>query len=281
MEAEKVRILAHLMLVKRTISAVIFFIIGLALIFSGGWVYTIGVTLMLSCAIWEFIHLFRNGGYSPNPYPVLAGTIAIMVSTYPNNLLLTSLAYIVSVFAIFILTLQDYEKKESTAAFNVTFELACLFFITFLGSYIIKIRFLPNGLFWIMLSIFPVGIGDIGAYGIGTLFGTHKLAPKLSPNKTIEGYIGGFFAAIAGSIAIGAIAHHYVSSITIKNAVLIGSITGLLAPFGDLSKSIFKRQFHKKDTGNLIPGHGGMLDRIDTWLWASPIAYYLIILLFI
>jgi phosphatidate cytidylyltransferase len=269
------------MLAKRITSAFIFFIIGLALIYSGGWVFTIGVTLILSFALWEFIHLFRNGGYSPNPYPVLVGTVAVMVTTFLDYPLLTSLAYIMSIFAVLILAIQNYEKQESLAAFNITFELASLLFITFLGSFIIKIRFLPNGLFWIMLSIFPVGLGDIGAFGIGTFYGNHKLAPKISPNKTIEGYIGGVLSAVVGSIAIGAIAHQFVPSITIKNAVLIGSITGLFAPFGDLSKSIFKRQFHAKDTGNLIPGHGGMLDRIDTWLWASPIAYYLITFLFL
>jgi phosphatidate cytidylyltransferase len=267
------------MLAKRTISAIIFFIIGLALIFSGGWVYTIGVSLILSFAIWEFIHLFK--GYDPNPYPVLIGTFGVMVSTYLDYPIITSLSYTISIFAILTLAIQNYEKQESTTAFNVTFALASLLFVTFLGSFIIKIRFLPNGFFWIVLSIFPVGIGDIGAYAIGTYYGKHKLAPKLSPKKTIEGYIGGVLSAVVGSVVIGAISHHFVPSITIKYAVLIGSLTGLLAPFGDLSKSIFKRHFHAKDTGNLIPGHGGMLDRIDTWLWASPIAYYLITFLFL
>ena len=279
MEAEKVKIPAIHMLVKRTISAIIFFIIGLFLIFSGGWVYTIGITLILSGALWEFIHIFKNGGYSPNPYPVLAGTIAVITLTSLENQHFTSLAYVLSIFAILLSTILKYEKVENSAAFNVISELASLLLITFLGSYLIKIRFLPNGLYWIMISIFPVGIGDIGAYSIGSLLGTHKLAPKLSPNKTIEGYVGGVLAAVIGSYAIGAIVHHYETSITISSAVLIGSITGLLAPFGDLSKSIIKRQFHLKDTGNLIPGHGGMLDRIDTWLWAAPIAYYLIMFL--
>jgi len=279
LEAEKVKNPAIPMLVKRTISAIIFFIIGLFLIFSGGWVYTIGITLILSCALWEFIHIFKNGGYSPNPYPVLAGTIAVITLTSLENQHFTSLAYVLSIFAILLSTILNYEKVENSAAFNVISELASLLLITFLGSYLIKIRFLPNGLYWIMISIFPVGIGDVGAYSIGSLLGTHKLAPKLSPNKTIEGYVGGVLAAVIGSYAIGTIAHHFETSITISSAVIIGSITGLLAPFGDLSKSIIKRQFHLKDTGNLIPGHGGMLDRIDTWLWAAPIAYYLIIFL--
>ena len=269
------------MLVKRTVSALVILFLGLCLVLFGGWVYTIGISLILGCAAWEFINLFKNGGYDPNPYPLLVGTIGITISTYIDKPLITALFYLISIFIILISTVLNYRRKENTAAFDVVFELAALLFITFLGTYLIKIRILPNGLFWILISILPVGIGDVGAYCAGSLFGKHKLAPKLSPNKTIEGYIGGVFATIITSYMVGLIANNYIPAITISNAVLIGCATGLLAPLGDLSKSIFKRQFNLKNTGDIIPGHGGVLDRIDTWLWAAPIAYYLIIFFFL
>ena len=281
MGAVKTKDPTDLMLVKRTISAILIFILGLFLILSGGWVYTAGITLILGCAAWEFINLFKNGGYDPNPYPILAGTIGITISSYLDKPLVTSLFYMITIFIILITNVLNYRHKESTAAFNVTFELAALLFITFLGTYLIKILILPNGLFWILISILPAGIGDVGAYGAGSLFGKHKLAPNLSPNKTIEGYIGGVFAALITSYVVGLIASYYVPVITISSAVLIGCVTGLLAPLGDLSKSIFKRQFNLKNTGDIIPGHGGVLDRIDTWLWAAPIAYFLIIFFFL
>ncbi len=132
-----------------------------------------------------------------------------------------------------------------------------------------------------MISIIPAVVGDIGAYFTGSLFGKHKLSPNLSPNKTIVGYIGGVLSSILTSYALGLIANIYVPGITITASTLIGCITGILSPLGDLSKSIFKRQFNRKNTGNIIPGHGGILDRIDTSLWAGPIAYYLIVFFFL
>lgn len=269
------------MLIKRIISALILLIISLSLVFTGGWVYTVGIALILSSAILELIDLFSKDGYHPNPYPPVLGTIGIIFFTYLDDPVSISFVYAFTILAILLLTILNYKHNEKTAAFDLLIEMAALLFIAYLGSYLIKIRFLPNGLFWIMISIIPAAIGDAGAYFAGSLFGKRKLAPNLSPNKTIEGYIGGVFSAILTGYALGLIANSYVPNITVTASTLIGCITGILSPFGDLSKSIFKRQFNRKNTGNIIPGHGGILDRIDTWLWAGPIAYYLIVFFFL
>jgi len=278
-ETEKIQ--ANHMLVKRTISALILLIISLSLVFTGGWVYTVGIALILSSAILEFIDLFTKDEYHPNPYPPAIGTICIIFFTHLDNPVFISFVYTLTILTIFILTILNYKRNEKTAAFDLLIEIAALLFITYLGSYLIKIRFLPNGLFWIMIGIIPAAVGDAGAYFAGSLFGKHKLAPNLSPNKTVEGYIGGVFSAMLTGYALGLIANLYVPNITVTASTLIGCITGILSPFGDLSKSIFKRQFKRKNTGNIIPGHGGVLDRIDTWLWAGPIAYYLIVFFFL
>jgi len=269
------------MLVKRTVSALILLTISLSLVFAGGWIFIAGVALILSGTAWEFIDLFIKGGYHPNPYPVVLGTAGVISIMYLDDPVFTSLVYAFTIFSILLFAILNYGRHEKTAAFDLTIEMAALLFITYLGSYLIKIRFLPNGLFWIMISIIPVGVGDIGAYFAGSLFGKHKLAPNLSPNKTIEGYIGGVIFAILTSYALGSIINVYVPDITKTASILIGCITGILSPLGDLSKSIFKRQFNRKNTGNIIPGHGGILDRIDTSLWAGPIAYYLIVFFFL
>ena len=264
------------MLVKRTIGAVIILIISFALIFAGGWIYTIGIALILSITVWEFNNLFIKGGYHPNQYVLLFGTFSVILSTYLDNPILISFVYTSTVFLILLSVILQYRRFNKTSAFDLTIEMAAFLFITFLGSYLIKIRFLPNGLFWIMISIIPTGIGDIGAYFVGSILGKHKIAPKLSPNKTIEGYLGGAVAATFTGYALGLIANTYVPVITISASTLIGCITGLISPLGDLSKSIFKRHFNQKNTSNLIPGHGGLLDRLDTSLWAGPIAFFLI-----
>jgi len=281
MEGGTEKIQANHMLVKRTVSALILLTISLSLVFAGGWIFTVGIALILSGAAWEFIDLFIKGGYHPNPYPLVLGTAGIISITYFDNPAFTSLVFTFTVFSILLFTILNYRRHEKTAAFDLTIELAALLFITYLGSYLVKIRFLPNGLFWIMISIIPTAIGDIGAYLAGSLFGKHKLAPNLSPNKTIVGYIGGVLSSILTSYALGLIVNIYVPVITITASTLIGCITGILSPLGDLSKSIFKRQFNRKNTGDIIPGHGGILDRIDTSLWAGPIAYYLIVFFFL
>jgi len=278
-EIEKIQ--TNHMLIKRTLSAFILLIISLFLIFSGGWIYTAGIALLLSSAILEFINLFAKDEYHPNPYLPVLGTIGIIFFTYLDNPVFISFIYAFTVLAILLLTILNYKRNEKTAAFDLIIEMAALLFITFLGSYLIKIRFLPNGLFWIMIGVIPAVTGDVGAYFAGSLFGKLKLAPNLSPNKTIEGYIGGVFSAILAGYALGLIANIYAPTITVTASTLIGCITGILSPFGDLSKSIIKRHFNRKNTGNIIPGHGGILDRIDTTLWAGPIAYYLIIFFFL
>ncbi len=281
MEGGIEKIQANHMLVKRTVSALILLTISLSLIFAGGWIFTVGVALILSGTAWEFIDLFIKGGYHPNPYPLMLGTAGIISVMYLDNPAFTSLAYTFTIFSILLFAILNYGRHEKTAAFDLTIELAALLFITYLGSYLVKIRFLPDGLFWIMVSIIPAVIGDIGAYFTGSLFGKHKLAPNLSPNKTIVGYIGGVLSSILAGYVLGVIVIIYAPAITITASTLIGCITGILSPLGDLSKSIFKRQFNRKNTGNIIPGHGGILDRIDTSLWAGPIAYYLIVFFFL
>jgi phosphatidate cytidylyltransferase len=185
------------------------------------------------------------------------------------------------IFTILIRSLIMDRNVQETAALDLVIELAALVFVTYLGSYLIKIRSLPEGLLWIMVSIFPACMGDISAYAFGTLFGKNQLSPNLSPKKTLEGYFSGVAAAIFTGYVLGLITKNFTAEISITASMVIAGAVGVLSPLGDLSKSIFKRHFNLENTGNLIPGHGGILDRIDSWLWAAPIAYYLILFFFL
>ncbi len=115
-------------------------------------------------------------------------------------------------------------------------------------------------------------IADSGAYVFGKSFGRHKLSPQLSPNKTIEGYVGG---AIVGTIFSVAIA--FFLDLNIGLALLLGILVSVISPAGDLGISLLKRSVAVKDSGNLLPGHGGALDRIDSLVWSMAIAYYLLL----
>ena len=265
--------------VKRILSGIVLTGLGLLLIYYGGWIYTIGVSLLLAGGVWEFILMFRRGKYNPNPWIPFFGSFVYLLSlhlAYPN---LTAILAIATIIFIMIRAIIAYPDNEKTTAFDLTIELASLLFVTFLGGYLIHLRDLAHGLIWIMVAIFPVCFGDICAYVIGSLFGKHLLAPKLSPHKTVEGYISGVLIAIISGLPLGLIAQTMGLDIPVSVTVFIAAVVGTLSPMGDLAKSIFKRSFHLDNTGSLIPGHGGVIDRIDSWLWAAPVGFYLILIL--
>lgn len=264
------------MLAKRAASAAVIFFLGLRLVLAGGWIYTIGVALILSAGAWEYTTMFRKGGYSPAFYLVIAGTFFTALTgrfENPEYLLLATSLFILAVIAWHILT---FASHQQTAGIDLTVSLSAILFIAFLGTFIVRLRFLPDGLYWLLIAIAPAGISDIGAFLLGSAFGSHKMAPALSPGKSIEGYLGGVFTAAVTGYAVGAIANLSVAHISGLTGLIIGSVVGIFCPLGDLGKSLLKRHFSLKSTSSLIPGHGGVLDRIDTWLWAGVISFYLI-----
>jgi phosphatidate cytidylyltransferase len=159
--------------------------------------------------------------------------------------------------------------------------LAGVAFIAYIGLFLIKLRFLPDGLFWIIQCILPAGISDVGAFFIGSALGNHKIAPDISPKKSVEGYFGGVLTSALIGFLIGVLFGVFNVNFSGLRGLQIGLVVGIICPLGDFTKSIFKRQFGLKNTGSLIPGHGGVLDRIDTWLIAGVTSYFLILLFFI
>jgi phosphatidate cytidylyltransferase len=124
-----------------------------------------------------------------------------------------------------------------------------------------------------MLGAMIAAVGyDIGGYAVGSRFGRHNLAPAVSPNKSWEGLIGGCVVAIGASAGITSLIHPW----HLSTAVALGCIVAVVAPFGDLVESMIKRDLGVKDMGSLLPGHGGMLDRIDALLFVLPAAYYFV-----
>jgi phosphatidate cytidylyltransferase len=124
-----------------------------------------------------------------------------------------------------------------------------------------------------------MALADTGAYAFGRLFGRHVMSPRLSPKKTWEGYLGSVFFGLAGGGLLSAfwgLGAGPGSGLTWQTGAMIGGLVGLLGPLGDLGVSMFKRQVGVKDTGTLLGGHGGALDRIDSWLMAVPLGYFFV-----
>jgi phosphatidate cytidylyltransferase len=111
---------------------------------------------------------------------------------------------------------------------------------------------------------------------IGMGFGKHLMTPRLSPKKTWEGYFGGVLTGILGGIALAALWGRFTPEITLWKGALAGVLLSVLTPLGDLGESMIKRQVGVKDSSHILPGHGGVFDRIDSWLWAAVIGYYMI-----
>ena len=264
------------MLGKRIISAVVIIIICLILLFSGGWIYTAGIALVLAIAAWEFAGIFEKGGFTPAKTLLTIGTFCIALTGRTELSHLTVSAFSLIMFTLITYHVFTYSKHQDTAAIDLAIGLADLLFIAYMGIFIIRLRFLPEGLFWVIQCIAPAGISDIGAFFIGSALGQHKIAPELSPNKTIEGYLGGVLTSAVTGYALGSLLSVYSGQFSGSRGLLIGLIVGAICPVGDFAKSIFKRQFGLKNTGKLIPGHGGVLDRIDTWLVAGIAGYFLV-----
>lgn len=125
--------------------------------------------------------------------------------------------------------------------------------------------------FWVFLMLGSTFLADVGGYVFGHLFGKNRLAPHLSPGKTIEGAIGGFVFSVSGAFIVRAL---FWPDFPIGKLVLICTLISTFGPLGDLSESLIKRGVHAKDSGNLIPGHGGLLDRVDALLFTGPVVYY-------
>ena len=135
---------------------------------------------------------------------------------------------------------------------------------------LVPLRQLPHGFWWVFLALTVTWANDTGAYFAGRAFGKHKLYPRISPSKTWEGAIGGSLVSIVGACIVQ---HFCLPDLALYGAALVGAGAAVLGPLGDLSESMLKRAYGAKDSGRLLPGHGGLLDRIDALLFNAPFVY--------
>lgn len=267
------------MLLKRALVTLILLPVGVALIVIGGWAYVAMVALILALAAWEYARLFRAGSLAPAALLLVAGTLAIAIGRAVDGF--ASAPWLVSLLILSSMTyhLVDYERGRDQAASDFSLTLAGMFYIGWLGAYLISVRQLPDGLWWLLIILPVVWLADTAAYLVGSRIGRHKMTKRLSPKKSWEGYFGGVVAGVLGGAALAALIQTFAvpgSAITWPRGALLGLALAVLTTLGDLGESMIKRQVGMKDSGDLLPGHGGVFDRIDSWLWAGVIGYYLI-----
>ncbi len=249
---------------------------GIGLVMLGGIPFDLFLTLILAVSAWEYVHLARKGGYKPSQWLVIGGTSVMALSRSFIQFEYADLIISVIILVAMAVHLFDYEKGRDKAGTDFAITLGGIFYIGWLGSYMISVRALPNGLWWFMLALPAAWLADSGAYLIGSRFGKRKFSPRISPRKTWEGYLGGIVFGTLCTIGLTMLWSLRMPSLTRVHGLIMGLVMSIITPLGDLGESVFKRQVGVKDSSNLIPGHGGVFDRIDSWLWAGVIGYYLI-----
>lgn len=261
---------------RRVLTALSLAVIGVPATLLGGPVFFIVLAVFIIGAASEYVELFRAAEVQPHPTLVVGGVGAILAARmfFPSA---AAAVLVVFVFAAIAHHAIAYERGRGQAASDFGVTVAGLVYIGWIGAYLFDLRNLPEGGWWFMLVIPSTMLADTGSYSLGSAYGRHKLAARLSPKKTWEGYAAGVFTgALAGAFFAYAYSRFggLAGDITPAQGAVLGLVLGALTPMGDLGESMFKRLSGQKDSGDVMPGHGGYFDRIDSWLWAGAIGYF-------
>jgi phosphatidate cytidylyltransferase len=274
---------SHPMLAERVKVVLILLPVGLVVIYLGGWLYAGTIALILGLAASEYVKLFQKSGLMPATLLVATGTTVLGASRAWDGF--ASAPWLLTILILTMMTyhLLAYERGRDQAGTDFAVSLSGIVYFGWVGAYLISVRVLPGGMWWLLLTLITVWLADTGAYFFGSRWGKHKLSPRLSPKKTWEGYFGGILVAVPGGLGLAALFSGWggpEAGIQAWHGLILGLILAAVTPLGDLGESMVKRQVGAKDSGKLLPGHGGAWDRIDSWLWAGVIGYYLITIWF-
>jgi len=264
------------MQLKRWITALVIIPFLIVLISRGGtWWLAVVINAICIMALWEYFRIV----FGKDRSITALGLQTLAFATGSAILWSLSFQAFDTVLALIILNVVISAaislprfKSDSTVLGIVFKQVIGVIYIPLFLSYLVLIRNGTDGVLWLYLLLVLVFSGDTGAYYVGSFFGRHKLCPAVSPNKTIEGSVGG----IAASLGAGAVFKHFFLPLSPWGLSLLFFLSvNILSQVGDLFESQLKRVHRIKDSGTLLPGHGGVLDRIDALLFATPAAYFL------
>ena len=262
------------MLRTRIYTALVLFPILVVIVLTSDSLYRIGVVLVLGIGAWELYRLAQRQQYTPSLAAAWFTLAVILLSTIRPDTLWPGVT--LGIFLTMGIMLWNYRQGDAAPFNSFALTMGIGLYLGWLGAHLLLLRELPAGEWWTLTVLLCDFAADTGAYFIGTRFGQHRLAPKISPRKSWEGYLGGVGTAVlfgAGVVLLWPPA----AQIQPLHGAVIGLLVALISPLGDLAVSAFKRQAGVKDTSQLIPGHGGMMDRLDTVLIAAVLGYYYIL----
>lgn len=263
------------MLRARALSALVFAPIAGLAIWAGGWWFFAAIALVALLSGYEFIQLLRQGGYTPATIFTLAIIgIALLEAQFPSLDIVQP-----GLTAILILSIswQLFQARDKTPTTSWALAVAGGLYVGWLSANAIRLRAIPPdqvGLAWMILAVLVTWLGDTAAYFVGRSIGRHKFWPRLSPRKTWEGIIAGVLGCLLTGVVVGYLAMRLTGAIGPLHGLIVGLVAGIVGPFGDLAISMVKRQVDAKDSSQIIPGHGGFLDRTDSLLFIIATTYY-------
>lgn len=238
------------------------------LIAAPGWVFTAMIVGVGMLANWEFARMFERAGV-----PVLRdagivwGALVTLAFVRPDR---TGAAFAVVVIGLLVASL-DRGPAGPARWQRVAITLLGVCYVNWLLGHTISLRALPDGVHWVLLLVWVTWLGETAAYGVGSLIGRHKLAPGISPGKTVEGAVAQLAVSVVAALAAPG---WLFPGLSFRDALVVGILLGIVGQVGDLVESALKRSVGTKDTGHVIPGHGGILDRIDSLLFNAPALFY-------
>lgn len=255
-------------------------IIGASLAFLAilwkGFPFFIIIVIIALLGLKELYSIAHKRGYRPSYILGSILTLYFIIITvydiYCLNYYIENI--IITFFIILIFIFQLFKKDFSKVLAEISITIFGSIYLGYLLSFILKIKDLYNGNYYLISLLIITWANDVGAYLIGTKLGKNKIFPKISPKKTIEGSIGGVIFGIAGTF----VSKDWLN-LTFNELLSLGLIISIIAQLGDLFESVLKRGSGIKDSGTLIPGQGGILDCLDSLIFTAPIFYYYITLL--
>lgn len=265
-------------MLTRCISGAVLVIIALVTILSGS--YLLAATLLIiSCIAFHELakvcNLHTDKKFNILESVCYIGIIALYVLTVFISddmfILLWAVALFLTILGVYVFTFPKFHANQIMAAFF------CVLYAPLMFSFVYRIRMTEFGIYLVWMVFISSWISDTFAYFTGVLLGKHKLAPVLSPKKSIEGSIGG----IAGSALAGALFGYFFNAKAgqeinlIVVCAILGALGSVISQIGDLAASAIKRNYDIKDYGTLIPGHGGIMDRFDSVIVTAPLIYFL------
>jgi phosphatidate cytidylyltransferase len=262
----------------RVLTATIFIAISIAAALIGGWLFAAYMLILVFVGIDEFIKLFNAKGCYPSRVFIYLFNALYFIAAF-----LGQPAYftIITVFMVILVFVSYLFTSRKVSINDITATIFGILYTGLLPVYFLLLRnmteagpdptlpLLAAGAGYLLLTLMTIWASDIGAYFIGKKFGKRLLCPVISPKKTIEGAIGGTLSGI-----IIAVLMSFITDLNIIHSFVIGIIIVIAAQLGDLCESLIKRDAGVKDSGDIVPGHGGILDRADSYIFTGAVVYY-------